>query len=81
MSDILSAQSRLTQKYQATIPRQVREELHLTHGDSIVFEKIESGDIVVKKALPQIDMAYYAALEQTLSEWNSPEDDEDFAHL
>ncbi|MGH8581377.1 MAG: AbrB/MazE/SpoVT family DNA-binding domain-containing protein [Gammaproteobacteria bacterium] len=38
--------SKLTRKYQATIPGPVREKLHLHAGDVIVFE-IENDTVVV----------------------------------
>jgi hypothetical protein len=36
--------------------------------------------VVIKKALPA-DIAYLKALEETLSEWNSENDDEDYDDL
>ena len=35
----------------------------------------------MKKRLPPLDREWLAALETTLSEWNSPEDDEAFRDL
>lgn len=72
--------SSLTTKFQATIPADVRARLQLKAGDKIRFVVNEAGEVVVKKA-PSLDGGYLAAVEQTLSEWNSPEDEEAFGDL
>ena len=72
--------SSLTSKFQATIPREVRARLQLKAGDKVRFIVTEQGDVVLKKATP-LDVAYLAAVETTLSEWNSPEDEEAFSGL
>lgn len=71
--------SKLTSKYQASIPKDIRERLGLRKGDSIVFEIIDN-HVELRKASP-IDWAYTESLESTLEEWNSPEDDEAFRDL
>ena len=71
--------STLTSKYQATIPRQVRETLQLGAGDRIEF-LIERGAVRVRKAPHIADELN--ALEATLApEWNSDDDDEAYANL
>ena len=72
--------SSLTSKFQATIPREVRARLQLKAGDKVRFIVTEQGDVVLKKATP-LDVAYLADVETTLSEWNSPEDEEAFSGL
>ncbi|MGO9060222.1 MAG: AbrB/MazE/SpoVT family DNA-binding domain-containing protein [Candidatus Binataceae bacterium] len=74
------ASSRLTSKGQATVPVSVRRKLHLKPGDIVVFEESESGIIQVRKAEP-LDIEFLSALENTLSEWNSPNDDEAYDDL
>ena len=74
------ADSRLTSKFQATIPRDVRDALHVGAGDRIIFEIRPDMTIVVKKA-DGIDRSYLRSIESTLSEWNSRNDDEDFRDL
>jgi antitoxin PrlF len=82
MTDTAIAESSVTQKYQATIPLKVREQLDIQAGDKIVFERQDDGAIVIKKkVLSSIDWDYLRAVEGTLSEWNSPEDDEAYADL
>ena len=71
--------SRLTSKAQTTIPKAVRDKLDLRPGDSLVYE-IER-DLVRIRKLPTVDVAYLHALQATLSEWDSPEDDEAYADL
>jgi antitoxin PrlF len=40
----------MTSKGQVTIPKRVREALHLMPGDGVDFDVARSGEIVVKKA-------------------------------
>lgn len=71
--------SKLTRKYQATIPEPVRRSLGLEAGDSIAFD-IQANGIHLRKAGP-IDLVFSAALEGTLSEWSSRADDEAYRDL
>jgi AbrB family looped-hinge helix DNA binding protein len=72
--------SRLTYKYQATIPRQVREVLSLGAGDRVEFI-LEGGGLVRLRKAPAVDPEI-AALEAALApEWDSPEDDAAYAEL
>lgn len=74
-----TATSKLTRKYQATIPAQIRKLLGLKSGDRVVFE-IEDGKVILRKARP-IDREFAAALEATLSEWKSEEDETAYRDL
>lgn len=74
-----TAISKLTRKYQATIPAPVRDVLRLKAGDSIAFE-IEDEQIRLRKARP-IDLEFSGALEGTLDEWSRPEDEEAYRDL
>lgn len=74
-----TAISKLTTKYQATIPQKVRNVLHLRKGDTIAFD-IEDDCILIRKAQP-IDFAFTSALEGTLNEWQSAADDEAYHDL
>lgn len=64
--------SRLTAKAQTTLPKEVRQALGLVPGDALIYE-IEADRAILRKA-PAIDRSYLAALQSTLSEWESPED-------
>jgi antitoxin PrlF len=72
--------SRLTSKFQATIPQDIRSILQLKAGDQIIFEITKDKQVIVKKALPS-DLAYLKALASTLSEWSSSNDEEDYHDL
>ena len=73
------ASSRMTQKYQTTIPAKVRRLLGLQSGDIIGFD-IKEGDVILRKASP-LDVAFAKAVEGTLSEWASDEDEEAYRDL
>jgi antitoxin PrlF len=82
MAKQIMAESSVTQKYQATIPLKVREQLEINAGDKITFEQQDDNTIVVrKKIVNPIDGEYLSALEMTLSEWDSAEDDKAYESL
>ncbi len=74
-----TATSRLTKKYQATIPEPVRKLLHLESGDEIAFD-IEDDSVHLRKARP-VDLAFAQSLEGTLTEWASEADEEAYHDL
>ena len=74
-----TASSRLTSKYQATIPGAVRKALDLHAGDTICFD-IEDGEIRLRKPCP-LDLAFTHAVEGTLTEWDSEADEEAYSEL
>jgi antitoxin PrlF len=72
--------STLTVKYQATIPKVVRETLALAAGDRVEFLIEPSGDVRLRKALP--DLAELRAIEASLApEWGSAEDEVAYGRL
>jgi len=71
--------SKLTKKYQATVPKAVRKKLDLNAGDIIAFE-IDKDIIKLRKASP-VDIDFLNALAPTLSEWNSQNDEEAYNDL
>ena len=71
--------SKLSSKGQVTIPKQVREKLGARPGDTLVYQ-IKGGVAVIKRVEP-LDVAFHAALSQTLDEWTTPEDEEAFRDL
>lgn len=73
--------SKVTSKGQVTIPKEVRERLHVKAGDVIAYEFQDNGTVLVRKMEP-FDAGWHRALSATLAdEWNSPEDDEAFSDL
>jgi antitoxin PrlF len=71
--------AKVTSKGQTTIPKEVREALGLKPGDLILWEVAE-GKALVRRVEP-MDLAYLKALEETLTEWVSPEDEEAYRGL
>jgi len=74
-----TAVSKLTKKYQATVPEVVRKKLKLKAGDAIAFE-IDNEIIKLRKARP-IDIEFSSALVPTLSEWESQNDEDAYNDL
>jgi len=74
-----TAVSKLTKKYQATVPAAVRKKLNLGAGDMIAFE-IDADTIILRKAR-SIDIGFSNALVPTLSEWESQNDEEAYNDL
>ena len=72
--------SKITSKYQATIPKKIRETLELNSGDTIAFQITESGVVILQKS-KSIDKVYLQELNDTMSEWNSEEDEQSYKHL
>jgi AbrB family looped-hinge helix DNA binding protein len=68
------AKSRLTRKSQATVPAAVRKRLSLSPGDILIFEEAKDGGVKIRRGEP-LDLEFISALEGTLSEWNSENDD------
>ena len=72
--------SKLTTKSQATIPEKIRNILGVSPGDSVAFEVNENKKVMIRKATP-IDFEFAKALEGTLSEWSSKNDEEAYRDL
>lgn len=71
--------SKVTQKYQATIPQAIREKLAIEKGDRVIFE-IEDEKVVLKK-LSSVDWEYLESVSATLSESSSQADEEAYGDL
>ena len=74
-----TATSKLTSKYQATIPAKVRKALKLSAGEIVAFD-IEDGEVRLRKGTP-VDIEFAKALPDTLSEWQSDADDQAYRDL
>ena len=74
------AVSKLTSKYQTTIPGAVREALGLSAGDILAFEIGADGGVTIRRWTP-IDVEFARAIEPLLSEWATKEDDEAYREL
>jgi bifunctional DNA-binding transcriptional regulator/antitoxin component of YhaV-PrlF toxin-antitoxin module len=79
MMNSITASSKLTSKYQATIPRPVRRVLGLARGDRIAFV-VRKKEVRLKKFGPG-DLEYLEAIEPVMSEWTSHQDEEAYRKL
>ncbi|MCK4869965.1 MAG: AbrB/MazE/SpoVT family DNA-binding domain-containing protein [Gammaproteobacteria bacterium] len=71
--------SRLTKKYQTTIPKEIRTLLNLHANDQVRFEIVDN-QVIISKIEP-FDMTFHKALNGTLREWDSKEDDKAYRDL
>ncbi|MBF0623967.1 MAG: type II toxin-antitoxin system PrlF family antitoxin [Magnetococcales bacterium] len=76
----MTAIAKITSKGQTTVPRKIREALHVGPGDRILWELLPDGSVRVRRSQP-MDLEYLRALEGTLTEWGSAEDEEAFRDL
>jgi AbrB family looped-hinge helix DNA binding protein len=72
--------SKITAKGQTTVPREVRTALNSKPGDLIVWEIEPNGRIAVRRIQP-LDVEYLRAVESTLSEWHTAEDEKAYGKL
>ena len=66
--------SRLTSKYQATVPALVRKALELRAGDAVAWSVAADGAVRIRKAEP-VDAAFAGSVSSTLTEWGSRADE------
>ena len=66
--------ARISSKGQVTIPKKIRDAAHLGIGDVVAFV-IDNDRVLIRKVIAGDDQ-YLRAVESTLGEWASPEDDE-----
>ena len=71
--------SRVSSKGQVTLPKKVREAIGVGPGDAVAYDLAEG--VVTVRRLEPIDLAFHAAVESTLAEWGSKEDDEAYRDL
>lgn len=79
-SSNLKYSARLTSKNQATIPKEIRKHLHLESGDEILYELLSDNTVVIRKTSP-LDLEYLHALNFTMNEWESDEDEQAYKNL
>ena len=71
----------LTSKYQATIPRAVREALAVGYGDRVEFTVSPGGEVRVSKFV-DLERDYLRAIETVLSpEWLGDDDEQAYRDL
>ena len=73
--------TKITTKYQTTIPKKIRQALGIKVGDTVIFKLVDGNKVLLLKPLA-IDKRYLQSLDVSLShEWLSTEDDEAFDDL
>lgn len=72
--------SKLTSKYQTTIPKEIRRILRVKAGDRITFEIRPDKTIIIRKTQP-LDLSFAKALSGTLEEWESEADEKAYHDL
>ncbi len=72
--------ARVTAKGQATIPKRIRDAARIREGDMLSFDLDSDNRIIVKRIDSAADIEL-SALQKSLSEWNSPQDDEAWRDL
>ena len=71
--------SKLSSKSQITVPKEVRDAVGLSPGDHVSYE-VRGEEVVLRRVEP-LEAAFHKALESTLEEWASPEDEAAFRDL
>ena len=72
--------SKITAKGQTTVPREVRIALRSKPGDWLAWEVGKEGRVEVRRVQP-MDVEYLRAVEKTMSEWNTAEDEAAYGDL
>jgi AbrB family looped-hinge helix DNA binding protein len=71
--------TKVTSKGQATIPRKVRDFLHIEVGDSVVFA-IDGDQVILRRAEP-LDAGFLKLATESFVDWNASEADDAFRDL
>lgn len=72
--------AKITAKGQTTIPQGIRAALNVKPGDFLAWDVGPDGVAQVRRVQP-LDIEYLRAVEATLVEWSSPEDEEAYRDL
>jgi AbrB family looped-hinge helix DNA binding protein len=75
-----AAISKITTKGQTTVPQEVRAALKSKAGDLLAWEVDKEGRVAVRRVQP-LDVEYLQAVEKTMSEWNTAEDEAAYGDL
>ena len=76
----MPAISRITAKGQTTVPREIRDALNSQPGDLIAWDVGPDGRVAVRRIQP-LDVEYLHAVQNTLSEWHTAEDEKAYGKL
>ena len=76
----MPAVSKITAKGQTTVPQEVRAALKSKPGDLIAWDIAPGGRVAVRR-IQAIDVEYLRAVQGTLSEWHTAEDEKAYGKL
>lgn len=76
----MPAISKITAKGQTTVPQEIRAALDSKPGDLIAWYVEPDGRVAVRR-INSVDVAYPHAVEGTLSEWQTAEDEKAYGKL
>ena len=76
----MAAISKITAKGQTTVPQEVRAALKSKPGDLIAWEVEPDGRVAVRRIQP-IDVENLKAVQGTLTEWHTAEDEAAYGKL
>ncbi|MDZ7621674.1 MAG: type II toxin-antitoxin system PrlF family antitoxin [Candidatus Competibacteraceae bacterium] len=76
----MPAVAKITAKGQTTVPREIRALLEIGPGDLIAWEVEKDGRVAVRRVRP-LDLDYLQAIQSTLGEWESTEDEAAYRDL
>ena len=76
----MPAISKITAKGQTTVPQEVRAALQSKPGDLLAWEVDTNGRVAVRRVQP-VDVEYLKAVESTMSEWRTAEDEAAYGDL
>ena len=72
--------SKITSKGQTTVPQEVRTVLKSKPGDLLAWQIDGNGDVSVRR-VQSVDVEYLRAVEKTMSEWGTAEDEAAYGDL
>ena len=72
--------SKITIKGQTTVPQEVRVALQSKPGDLLAWEIATDGRVAVRR-VQAVDVEYLRAVETTMSEWHTAEDEAAYGDL
>ena len=76
----MPAISKITSKGQTTVPQEVRAALNSKPGDLLAWDVEPDGRVAVRRINP-VDVEYFEAVQGTLSEWQTAEDEKAYGRL
>jgi AbrB family looped-hinge helix DNA binding protein len=76
----MTAISKITAKGQTTVPQEVRAALNSKPGDLIAWDVGPDGRVAVRRIRP-VDLEYLQAVQGTMSEWHTAEDERAYGKL